>query len=48
MTNYLCSSAVSQIWLSYFNLTLFRKGVINETTYRQMLLRIRNNPKFYL
>lgn len=45
MTNNLHSSVASQIWLNYFNQTLYRRGVIQETIYHQMLLRIRSNAR---
>lgn len=45
MTKHLRSSVVSQIWLNYYNQTLYRQGVITEAAYRQMLLRIQNNTK---
>ena len=45
MTKHLHSSVISQIWLNYYNQTLYRQGVINEAAYRQMLLRIQNNTK---
>lgn len=45
MTKHLHSSVISQIWLNYYNQTLYRQGVITEATYRQMLLRIQNNTK---
>ncbi len=45
MTKHLHSSVISQIWLNYYNQTLYRQGVITEAAYRQMLLRIQNNTK---
>ena len=42
MTNNLHSSVASQIWLNYFNQTLYRRGIIREAVYHQMLLRIQN------
>ncbi len=45
MTNNLHSSVASQIWLNYFNQTLYRRGIIYETAYHQMLLRIQNRSK---
>ena len=45
MTKHLYSSVVSQIWLNYYNQTLYRRGVITEAAYRQMLLALsRKNP----
>lgn len=45
MTKHLHSSVVSQIWLNYYNQTLYRQGVITEAAYRQMLLRIQNTSE---
>ena len=45
MTNNLHSSVASQIWLNYFNQTLYRRGIIREAVYCQRLLRIQNHSK---
>lgn len=45
MTKNLHSSVVSQIWLNYFNQTLYRRGIIHEAAYHQMLLRIQGNAR---
>lgn len=45
MTKHLHSSVISQMWLNYYNQTLYRRGVITEAAYRQMILRIQNNTK---
>lgn len=42
MTKNLHSSVTAQIWLNYFNQTLYRRGIIREAAYHQMLLRIQN------
>ena len=42
MTNNLHSSVASQIWLNYFNQTLYRRGIIHEAADHQMLLRIQS------
>ncbi len=42
MIKNLRSSVTSQIWLNYFNQTLYRRGVIQEAAYHQLLLRIQN------
>lgn len=47
MTKNLYSSATSQIWLNYFNRTLYRRGIIREAAYHQMLLRIQNRSKVH-
>lgn len=45
MTKHLHSSVISQMWLNYYNQILYRRGVITEAAYRQMLLRIQDNTK---
>lgn len=47
MTKNLHHSVASQIWLNYFNQTLYRRGVIQEAAYHQMLLRIQNRSKLH-
>ena len=43
MTNNLHSSVASQIWLNYFNQTLYRRGIIPEAEYHQMMFRIQSS-----
>lgn len=45
MTKNLHSSVTAQIWLNYFNQTLYRRGIIREAAYHQMLLRIQNRSR---
>ncbi len=42
MTEQRKQSVIEQLWLSYFNDTLYKKGVITETERNKMRVKIKN------